>query len=433
MPPKGQAQASKKAEEKRRQKLVEDKTFGLKNKKGAKMQKYCAMIEKNILSNNQKGKQGQGSTSKKKEEADDLKDLTKIFKPVQTMPKIGADVDPKSVLCVFFKQGLCAKGNKCKFSHDLAAQQKTAKRNIYVDSRDLKDEENAETNEHWDEATLNDVVEKKHGENDRKRPNQTDIVCKYFLDAVEDSKYGWFWECPNGGTCIYRHALPKGYILKKDRKKLEEQSRLDQISLEELIENERAKLVTDSTTKVTLETFLQWKKRKLHEKHNQKVVAERNKMKTYKSGKQQGLSGRDLFTFNPDLVIDDNTEEGDIAQRVDDQDTNEDELKAFEINEDTFCTLDLEGRRLLDFGQNDDKIYNADGNEIAEARNIEGQIMFDANLFDNVDDLPDDSDLSSSSEEEEEEEFEPETEKTAQIQNESNTNLSQEVAEKLRC
>ena len=41
-----------------------------------------------------------------------------------------------------------------------------------------------------------------------------------------------------GGTCIYRHALPKGYILKKDRKKLEEQSRLDQISLEELIENE---------------------------------------------------------------------------------------------------------------------------------------------------------------------------------------------------
>lgn len=86
----------------------------------------------------------------------------------------------------------------------------------------------------------------------------------------------------------------------------------------------------------------------------------------------------------------------------------------------------------MDYGQNDDKIYNADGNEIAEARNIEGQIMFDANLFDNVDDLPDDSDLSSS-EEEEEEEFEPETEKTAQIQNESNTNLSQEVAEKLRC
>jgi hypothetical protein len=32
--------------------------------------------------------------------------------------------------------------------------------------------------------------------------------------------------------------LPKDYILKKDRKKMEEQDRLDHISLEELIEKE---------------------------------------------------------------------------------------------------------------------------------------------------------------------------------------------------
>lgn len=63
-------------------------------------------------------------------------------------------------------------------------------------------------------------------------------VCKYFIEAVENSKYGWFWECPNGDGCIYRHALPPGYILKKDRKTLEEQKRLNEISLEELIEKE---------------------------------------------------------------------------------------------------------------------------------------------------------------------------------------------------
>ena len=41
-------------------------------------------------------------------------------------------------------------------------------------------------------------------------------ICKYFLEAVENSKYGWFWTCPNGGEqCSYRHALPKGYVLKK--------------------------------------------------------------------------------------------------------------------------------------------------------------------------------------------------------------------------
>merc|ERR1711939_153450 len=45
MPPK--AQTSKKADAKRREKLVEDKTFGLKNKKGAKQQKYIGQVEKN--------------------------------------------------------------------------------------------------------------------------------------------------------------------------------------------------------------------------------------------------------------------------------------------------------------------------------------------------------------------------------------------------
>jgi hypothetical protein len=64
---------------------------------------------------------------------------------------------------------------------------------LYVDSRDLSNEKNieglfyilvlkfhfnlsSETNENWDEKTLQDVAEKKHGEKDRKRPNQTDIV-----------------------------------------------------------------------------------------------------------------------------------------------------------------------------------------------------------------------------------------------------------------
>ena len=47
------------------------------------------------------------------------------------------DADPKSVLCVFFKQGQCMKGDKCKFSHDLSLERKAEKRNLYVDSRDV--------------------------------------------------------------------------------------------------------------------------------------------------------------------------------------------------------------------------------------------------------------------------------------------------------
>lgn len=61
-------------------------------------------------------------------------------------------------------------------------------------------------------------------------------VCKYFLEAIENNKYGWFWVCPKAGdTCMYRHALPPGFVLKKDKKKEEKE---EEISLEELIEKE---------------------------------------------------------------------------------------------------------------------------------------------------------------------------------------------------
>ena len=38
-------------------------------------------------------------------------------------------------------------------------------------------------------------------------------ICKHFLDALENSKYGWFWECPGGPKCHYKHAVPPGKIL----------------------------------------------------------------------------------------------------------------------------------------------------------------------------------------------------------------------------
>lgn len=40
---------------------------------------------------------------------------------------------------------------------------------------------------------------------------------------MDSNKYGWFWECPGGEKCHYKHALPAGYVLAKDKKKMEEQ------------------------------------------------------------------------------------------------------------------------------------------------------------------------------------------------------------------
>ena len=95
-----------------------------------------------------------------------------------------------------------------------------------------------DTMENWDQKKLEEVVKSKSG----KQP-PTDIVCKYFLEAIESSKYGWFWECPNGGVnCKYRHALPPGFVLKSKAAKTEDK---EEISLEEFLETEVNKKINE--------------------------------------------------------------------------------------------------------------------------------------------------------------------------------------------
>lgn len=79
--------------------------------------------------------------------------------------------------------------------------------------------------DNWDEKKLEEVVNKKHGEAEKKKP-KTQRVCRHFLEAIENNKYGWFWVCPGGGdNCMYRHALPPGFVLKKDKKKEEKEDK----------------------------------------------------------------------------------------------------------------------------------------------------------------------------------------------------------------
>ncbi|KAK4876509.1 hypothetical protein RN001_009015 [Aquatica leii] len=305
MPPKPKPGApSKKNEQKKKEKVIEDKTFGLKNKKGAKQQKFIQQVEKQVKSGGIHPIPQDGSSKKvdKEKKLKEQKELNMLFKPVQVQ-KIEKGTDPKSVVCAFFKQGLCTKGDRCKFSHDLSIERKGEKRSLYVDMRDDEDAMDG-----WDETKLAEVVEKKHGESNKRMPT-TDIICKHFLEAVEKSKYGWFWQCPTGEKCIYRHALPAGFVLKKDKKK---EDRGDEISLEDLIEKERAALGPNQT-RITLETFVAWKKRKLFEKADAAKKAEEKKRSDYKAGRQVGLSGREMFSFNPELVADQDMEEGDEA------------------------------------------------------------------------------------------------------------------------
>jgi len=132
------------------------------------------------------------------------------------------------------------------------------------------------------------------------RQIKTKIVCKYFLEAIETRKYGWFWDCPNGGDkCIYQHSLPVGFQLKSAKKDEEEE---EQISIEEQIEEERAKLV--KRTPLTLELFLKWKEEKKTEKEKNEKEISAKRDADIKSGKIM-RSGREMFIYNPDLFVDD--------------------------------------------------------------------------------------------------------------------------------
>lgn len=194
-------------------KVVEDKTFGMKNKKGGSAQRQIQQMTNNLKnsgSQEEKRKQAErAQREKEKKAAEEAKrELDALVNKPAQIQKVPFGVDPKTVVCIFYKKGDCEKGKKCKFSHDLTLERKTEKRDLYADTRKEEDEKKkVETSADWDEEKLRSVVLSKKGN----QKTTTDKVCKFFVSAIEDGKYGWFWICPNGGDkCMYKHALPPG-------------------------------------------------------------------------------------------------------------------------------------------------------------------------------------------------------------------------------
>jgi hypothetical protein len=217
-------------------------------------------------------------------------------------------------------------GKKCKFSHNLDIERKVEKRSLYTDTREEEKEEKEKDNmADWDEEKLRQVVMSKHGN----PKTTTDKVCKFFVSAVEDGKYGWFWTCPNGGDkCMYRHSLPPGYVyslhccgmclrkaftneysrfvLKTKEQRAAEKALMDKsplatLTLEDFLESERTKLF-GTLTPVTPETFAKWKK----ERMDKKAAEEEAK-------KMKEATGRAMF------------EKGDWNRDSDDEDSDDGE------------------------------------------------------------------------------------------------------------
>jgi hypothetical protein len=352
MPPKNNA--SKKSENKANAKIIEDKTFGLKNKnKSSKVNKYIQQVEQAVKQKGASRREvDQASLLKKRKEEDEKKkaELAQLFKPAVTQPKVPFGVDPKTVLCAFWKSsGSCVKGDKCKYSHDPLVERKSSKINIYSDTRDASGAEQPysmeeDTMDKWDQVKLEMVVTKKHG-----AKTTTEIVCKYFLEAIENKKYGWFWECPNGGDkCKYRHALPPGYVLLSSLSKKDEETGDATISLEEFLDTERHRI--DKSTPVTADSFAKWKAVRKARAEQEEAASKKAREAEVKAGRLNNLSGRDLFAYQPDLFRDDEEAmEVDYNSRIE---VTEDDSTLVVGSPDLFLGEDLEN---LDISNDDDK------------------------------------------------------------------------------
>jgi len=191
-------------------------------------------------------------------------------------------VDAKTILCEYFKHGCCAKtAEKCRFSHNLQVATTTGssavqnKRNIYDD--DVADA--GDTMELWDQSKLESVIAKKHGA-ETNSANETAIVCKHFLKAVEKQQYGWFWECAGGVECKYKHKFPKDYVFKSDLVAMMREVAMNRKSDQDELREELEKLkAAGPGTPVTLDTFLEWKTKKVEARklRDDKAKAERQK------------------------------------------------------------------------------------------------------------------------------------------------------------
>ncbi|KAG6530877.1 hypothetical protein ZIOFF_004639 [Zingiber officinale] len=194
-----------KADLAKKQKVVEDKTFGLKNKNKSKNdQRYVQNLQQAVQPKADPSKITV-KPKKKVEEKDREKEFDDLFRIAVSQPKVPVSmvfshaaahftltipstinqeefailsVDPKSIMCEFYKIGQCQKGFKCKFSHDLNVQRKGEKIDLYscTTISVMKARHDLETMEDWDQKTLEKVVETKNKEYNQNKP--TDIMAQ---------------------------------------------------------------------------------------------------------------------------------------------------------------------------------------------------------------------------------------------------------------
>jgi hypothetical protein len=350
-PKKGGDGTSKKTKAKMENRSIEDKTFGLKNKNKSKVvQAYVKGVENQVKNKNGSAQALESQTfeerqlkKKMKEEEAFLNSLSNTVKKI-TQTVVEDDDERKNTLCQFFAQsGYCEEGDSCYFSHDLNIEFNQGTFDIYTDLRKTKEKLGFDF----------EMMEEK--ENKRSKRPTTDIVCKHFLAAIKTKIYGWKWACANGDDCIYKHCLPKDYVLKSMQKSVQEEMTFEEFyDLENKIDAERARITEGGAgTKVTETTLAEWleRRRAANEKSidpNKRAKELLSKMKT----------GRELFNANKDKdeYKDDDNADNDVYKKDENANNCEDLTKNtdVEVNVDNEL-FNVEEENLDDIEFNDEE------------------------------------------------------------------------------
>lgn len=386
------------------QKTAEDKTFGLKNKNKSKV---VQKVMKGMASLQTKGGidriiSSQWDEKKLKEDAEKERAFLASIKLGDINAMSNANMgpqDPKQTICPYFKAGLCQKGKKCKYSHDKGGDNIGIKASLYQDIRG----EDADDMKNWDQKKLEEAVNYNEGKYLAK-VNATDKICDQFLNAVQAKKYGWFWVCPNGYNCKYKHALPPGFILKSDVPEEEEVIKTDMCAdIDELREG----LSGQKGTPVTYERFYEWKERRKARKlkENQEKKVEELKKAGHKVKKNtKVMSGRALFAFDSTLFQDADDAAGKIeVEKGEEEETIESKQKGKawgervkeEIIEENVDEEDEEGlvEEKIQNEQNKEEDQTEANNEKIDEDNIEEDnqnVEVDEDLFADEEELPED-------------------------------------------
>ena len=151
---KDKERAERKAQEQK------DRIFGLKNKHTSKhAQQFVQDVERNMkqLPGEQQKAEAKKRENDKRKAAEEQaqRELDEMMGLAIKQPKVPEGVDPKTIPCEFFKKGRCAKGWKCKFSHEKNTRKGTEKIDLFVDHRDdAEKEKDSDKMDDWDQDKL---------------------------------------------------------------------------------------------------------------------------------------------------------------------------------------------------------------------------------------------------------------------------------------